>query len=72
MKHSKLVKFNQITLLNVNGQNEKLIFWFKIFKFNPKLWILKTEENYDHIRDPLKILIRNGRRGQLGCGYLIL
>jgi hypothetical protein len=44
-KHSKLVKFSQITLLNVNAQNEKIIFWFKIFKFNLKLWILKTEKN---------------------------
>jgi hypothetical protein len=61
LKHSKLVRFNKITILNVDAQNEKLIFWFKIFKFNPKLWILKTDKNYDHIRDPLKILIRNGR-----------
>ena len=45
LKHSKLVKFNQITLLNVNDQNEKIIFCFKIFKFNPKLWILKAEKN---------------------------
>jgi hypothetical protein len=45
LKHSKLVKFSQITLLNVNAQNEKIIFWLKIFKFNLKLWILKTEKN---------------------------
>ncbi len=45
LKHSKLVKFNQINLLNVNYQNDKIIFCFKIFKFNPKLWILKNEKN---------------------------
>jgi hypothetical protein len=37
LKHSKLVKFSQITLLNVNAQNEKVIFCLKIFKFNLKL-----------------------------------
>jgi hypothetical protein len=45
LKHSKLVKFSQITLLNVNAQNEKIIFCLKIFKFNLKLWILKKEKN---------------------------
>ena len=45
LKHSKLVKFSQITLLNMNAQNEKIIFCLKIFKFNLKLWILKTEKN---------------------------
>jgi hypothetical protein len=29
LKHTKLVKFNQITLLNVNDQNEKIIFLFQ-------------------------------------------
>jgi hypothetical protein len=45
LKHSKLVKFSQITLLNVNAQNEKIIFCLKIFKFNLKLWIFKKEKN---------------------------
>jgi hypothetical protein len=29
LKHSKLAKFNQITILNVNAQNEKIIFGSK-------------------------------------------
>jgi hypothetical protein len=45
LKHSKLVKFSQITHLNVNAQNEKIIFCLKIFKFNLKLWIFKIEKN---------------------------
>ena len=45
LKHSKLVKFSQITLLNMNAQNEKIIFCLKIFKFNLKQWILKKEKN---------------------------
>jgi hypothetical protein len=69
LKHIKLVKFNQNTLLNVNAENEKIIFWFKIFKFYPKMWILKTEKNKDHIRNPIKILIGNNPRGN---GHLLL
>jgi hypothetical protein len=68
LKFLKTLKISQITLLNVNAQNGKIIFWLKIFKFNLKLWILKIEKNLDHIRDPLKILIRNNEEAALAMG----